>query len=105
MPYGAFVELFPGRDGLVHISELSEDPGRPRQPGRGRRQLGDEITVMVTDVAPNGKVSLSRRAALTGEMPEERPRPQRREFDRDRGGRRDDRGPRGPRRDSGSSFE
>ena len=51
--------------------------------------VGDEITVMVIDVAPNGKVSLSRRAALTGEMPEERPeRP-----------RRDDRGPRGPRPD------
>jgi polyribonucleotide nucleotidyltransferase len=26
MPYGAFVEILPGKDGLVHISELSEDP-------------------------------------------------------------------------------
>jgi polyribonucleotide nucleotidyltransferase len=31
--------------------------------------LGDEINVMVTDVDPSGKISLSRRAVLTGEMP------------------------------------
>ena len=69
--------------------------------------LGDEITVMVTEVAPNGKVSLSRRAALTGELPEPKPqgeRGPRREggFDRggDRGPRRDGGGEdRGPRRD------
>jgi polyribonucleotide nucleotidyltransferase len=62
---------------------------------------------MVIEVAPNGKVSLSRRAALTGIIPEDRPRPQRREFDRggDRGGRRDDRGGRGPRREERGSFE
>ncbi len=66
MPYGAFVELVPGKDGLVHISELAE--------GRVERvedvaDMGDEITVMVTDIDRNGKVSLSRRAILTGEMP------------------------------------
>ncbi len=96
MPYGAFVELVPGRDGLVHISELSEDPAIRVAKVEDLFQVGDEITVMVIDVAPNGKVSLSRRAAITGEMPEERPRPQRR--DGDRGPRRDggnrDRGPR-----------
>jgi polyribonucleotide nucleotidyltransferase len=90
-PYGAFVELFPGRDGLVHISELSEDPAIRVARVEDVINLGDEITVMVIDVAPNGKVSLSRRAALTGELPEERPERPRRE-----GG---DRGPRGPRRD------
>ncbi len=105
MPYGAFVELMPGRDGLVHISELSEDPAERVAKVEDMFQVGDEINVMVIDVAPNGKVSLSRRAALTGELPEERPRPPRREGDRDRGPRRDgDRGPRrdgdrGPRRD------
>ena len=58
--------------------------------------VGDEI-VMVTEVAPNGKVSLSRRAALTGQLPEPKPeRPPRRDDDRgDRGPRRDDRGFRG----------
>jgi polyribonucleotide nucleotidyltransferase len=86
MPYGAFVEIVPGKDGLVHISELSEDPAIRVNRVEDIVNVGDEITVMVTDVAPNGKVSLSRRAALTGELPEpkaERPR-------------RDDRGPRGP---------
>ncbi len=99
MPYGAFVELVPGRDGLVHISELSEDPAVRIAKVEDMFQVGDEIKVMVIDVAPNGKVSLSHRAALTGELPEERPRPPRREGgDRDRGPRRDD-GNRPPRRD------
>jgi polyribonucleotide nucleotidyltransferase len=93
-PYGAFVELFPGRDGLVHISELSEDPAIRVARVEDVVNLGDEITVMVIDVAPNGKVSLSRRAALTGELPEARPERPRRD---DRGPRPD--GPRGPRRD------
>jgi len=66
MPYGAFVELLPGKDGLVHISEMAE--------GRVERvedvaELGDTIEVMVTDIDRNGKVSLSRKAILTGQMP------------------------------------
>ncbi|MFN8676538.1 MAG: polyribonucleotide nucleotidyltransferase [Thermomicrobiales bacterium] len=97
MPYGAFVEILPGKDGLVHISELSEDPSIRVARVEDVINLGDEITVMVTEVAPNGKVSLSRRAALTGELPEAKPertdRPPRRDNDRDRGPRRDDRGP------------
>jgi polyribonucleotide nucleotidyltransferase len=112
MPYGAFVEILPGKDGLVHISELSEDPAIRVARVEDVINLGDEITVMVTEVAPNGKVSLSRRAAMTGELPEAKPertdRPPRRENDRDRGPRRDDRGP-APRgdRDAGPprSFE
>jgi polyribonucleotide nucleotidyltransferase len=93
MPYGAFVEILPGKDGLVHISELSEDPAIRVARVEDVINIGDDITVMVTDVAPNGKVSLSRRAALTGELPEPKPeRPPRR--DGDRGPRRDDRGPR-----------
>lgn len=97
MPYGAFVEILPGKDGLVHISELSEDPSIRVARVEDVLGVGDEITVMVTEVAPNGKVSLSRRAALTGELPEPKPeRPPRREGDRgDRGPRRDDRGYRG----------
>jgi polyribonucleotide nucleotidyltransferase len=88
MPYGAFVELLPGRDGLVHISELSDDPSVRVEKVEDVVNLGDQITVMVTEVAPSGKVSLSRRAAITGELPEPKPaRP------------RDDRGPRRPRPD------
>jgi polyribonucleotide nucleotidyltransferase len=108
MPYGAFVEIVPGRDGLVHISELSEDPAIRLNKVEDLFQVGDEITVMVIEVAPNGKVSLSRRAALTGVIPEDRPRPPRRDHDRgDRGdrGRRDDRGPRPPRREERGIFE
>lgn len=112
MPFGAFVELVPGRDGLVHISELSEDPAIRVNRVEDVVNLGDEITVMVTDVAPNGKISLSRRAAITGELPEPKAeRPPRRDGpggergprgfggDRDRGPRRDFDGDRGPRRD------
>ena len=97
MPYGAFVEILPGKDGLVHISELSEDPSIRIARVEDVLSVGDEITVMVTEVAPNGKVSLSRRAAMTGELPEPKPeRPPRRDGDRgDRGPRRDDRGFRG----------
>lgn len=98
MPYGAFVELVPGRDGLVHISELSEDPSIRVERVEDVVNLGDEITVMVTDVAPNGKVSLSRRAALTGEMPEPK---QDRRGPGGGGGDRGPRGPRGPREDRG----
>jgi polyribonucleotide nucleotidyltransferase len=55
--FGAFVNILPGRDGLVHISKL----------GRGKRvekvedvlDLGDEIEVRVDDIDPQGKVSLS----------------------------------------------
>ncbi len=55
--FGAFVNILPGRDGLVHISKL----------GRGRRvekvedvvDLGDEVEVRVDDIDPQGKVSLS----------------------------------------------
>jgi polyribonucleotide nucleotidyltransferase len=81
-PYGAFVELIPGRDGLVHISELSEDPSIRVARVEDVVNLGDEIKVMVTDVAPNGKVSLSRRAAITGEVPEQRPPAPRRDGNR-----------------------
>ncbi|MCY4068117.1 MAG: polyribonucleotide nucleotidyltransferase [Acidimicrobiaceae bacterium] len=54
--FGAFVNILPGRDGLVHISKL----------GGGRRidkvedvlELGEEMEVVVEDVDPNGKISL-----------------------------------------------
>jgi polyribonucleotide nucleotidyltransferase len=93
MPYGAFVELAPGRDGLVHISELSEDPSVRVSRVEEVLNVGDEVEVMVIDVAPNGKISLSRRAAITGELPEARP---------ERGPRPGGPGgDRGPRRDGG----
>ena len=99
--YGAFVQILPGKDGLVHISELSEDPDVRVNKVEDLFQLNDEITVMVTEVAPNGKVSLSRRAAITGELPPPKTndRGPRRDGGGDRGPRRDGGGDRGPRRD------
>ncbi|HEY3232864.1 MAG TPA: S1 RNA-binding domain-containing protein, partial [Roseiflexaceae bacterium] len=70
MPFGAFVNLIPGKDGMVHVSEL--DTQRVENV-EDVVKLGDEINVMVIAVEPGtGKVSLSRRAVLTGETPEER---------------------------------
>ena len=61
--FGAFVELLPGTDGLVHISQLS--------PERVERvedvvDLGDELLVMITDKDRDGKYRLSRKAVLAG---------------------------------------
>ena len=92
MPFGAFVEILPGKDGLVHISEISEDPNIRVDRVEDVLNIGDEIEVQVIEVAPNGKVSLSRRAALTGVLPD--PKPARPPRD-DRGPRRDDRRPSG----------
>lgn len=61
LDFGAFVQILPGKDGMVHISELSNE----RVPTvEDVVQLGDEITVMVKDVDPNGRIALSRRALL-----------------------------------------
>ncbi|MGC4190074.1 MAG: polyribonucleotide nucleotidyltransferase, partial [Thermomicrobiales bacterium] len=73
MPFGAFVEILPGKDGLVHISELSADPAVRVEKVEDVVNVGDEIEVVVIEVAPNGKVSLSRRAAITGVLPDPKP--------------------------------
>ncbi|MEY4031214.1 MAG: polyribonucleotide nucleotidyltransferase [Actinomycetota bacterium] len=105
--FGAFVNILPGRDGLVHISKL----------GKGKRinnvedvlELGQEIEVRVDDIDDKGKVSLTpvgegydgfdfSQADDGGERRERRDRDDRggRGGDRNRGGRdRDDRGGRG----------
>ena len=59
--FGAFVELTPGKDGMVHISELADY----RVPTvEDVVSVGEEITVIVLDVDPTGRVKLSRRALL-----------------------------------------
>ncbi|HWK80284.1 MAG TPA: polyribonucleotide nucleotidyltransferase [Thermomicrobiales bacterium] len=93
MPFGAFVEILPGKDGLVHISEFSADPAVRVERVEDVVSVGDEIEVVVIEVAPNGKVSLSRRAAITGVLPD--PKPERPRPSGDRGPRRDDRRPSG----------
>ncbi len=62
--FGAFVELIPGTDGLVHISQLSTERVEKVDDAV---KVGDEIMVMVTDVDKNNeKVRLSRQAVLEG---------------------------------------
>lgn len=61
--FGAFIELIPGTDGLVHISQLSTERV---QSVDDVLKLGDEIMVMVTGISPEGKIRLSRRAILEG---------------------------------------
>jgi len=66
--YGAFVEIMPGREGLVHISQLSD---HRIEKVEDEVALGDEIMVMLTDVTPDGKARLSRQAVLEGWTAEE----------------------------------
>jgi polyribonucleotide nucleotidyltransferase len=59
--FGAFVEIFPGTDGLVHISQICD---RRIKSVSDEIQEGDEIKVKVIDVDQQGKVKLSRKEAL-----------------------------------------
>ncbi|MDH4334203.1 MAG: S1 RNA-binding domain-containing protein, partial [Chloroflexota bacterium] len=65
MNFGAFVEILPGKEGLVHISQLADV--------RVARvedvvSIGDELMVVVTEVDRMGRVNLSRRAAMERHM-------------------------------------
>ena len=128
MPFGAFVQILPGKDGLVHISELADH----RVPSvESVVNIGDELEVVVTNVDRMGRIDLSARAVAEakaggpitagtdddggdGTPPPPRPprrdeRPQRgdrpRPRDRQDGGGREQRpspqGDRGPRRQVG----
>jgi polyribonucleotide nucleotidyltransferase len=66
--FGAFVEILPNLDGMVHISQLDSERVEKVE---DVVQLGDEISVMVTDIDPAGKIRLSRQAVLEGWTPEE----------------------------------
>jgi polyribonucleotide nucleotidyltransferase len=61
--FGAFIEILPGVDGMVHISQISVDHLNRVEDAL---QMGDEVLTMVTDVSGEGKVRLSRRAVLEG---------------------------------------
>ncbi|WP_455660731.1 polyribonucleotide nucleotidyltransferase [Pradoshia sp.] len=59
--FGCFVEIFKGKDGLVHISELAEERvGKVEDVVK----IGDEILVKVTEIDRQGRVNLSRKAVL-----------------------------------------
>ena len=90
MPYGCFVEILPGKDGLLHISEI--DWKRLETVEEAGIKEGDKIKVKLMEIDPKtGKYKLSHRVLM--EKPEgyvereRRPRPERGE----RRGRRDDR--------------
>ena len=88
MPYGCFVEILPGKDGLLHISEI--DWKRLATVEEAGIKEGDKLQVKLLDIDPKtGKYKLSRRCLL--EKPEGYVEPQRRP--------RADRGERRPRRD------
>jgi len=119
--FGAFVTFMPGKDGLVHVSEIKNERV---ENVRDILSEGQEVKVKLLEVDQRGKVRLSMRLVdqETGEeLPDTRPPREPREGgdrgprgdrgdrgrhgrdrgDRDRGPRRDDRGPRGPRDDRG----
>jgi len=128
--FGAFVTFMPGKDGLVHVSEIKNERV---ENVRDVLSEGQEVKVKLLEVDPRGKVRLSMRLVdqETGEeLPDTRPPREPREGgdrgprgdrhrgggrDRDRGGRgdrdrglrrdRDDRGPRGDRGDRGPRPE
>jgi polyribonucleotide nucleotidyltransferase len=85
MKFGAFVEILPGVEGMVHISEL--DVKRVNRVEDAVR-IGDEVEVKVIEIDEMGRINLSRRALLPGgDRPREaRPpregRPPRRRDDR-----------------------
>ena len=88
MPYGCFVEILPGKDGLLHISEI--DWKRLATVEEAGIKEGDKLQVKLLDIDPKtGKYKLSHRCLL--EKPEGYVEPQRRP--------RGDRGERRPRRD------
>lgn len=61
--FGAFVEITPGTDGMVHISQLSDHHVKSVE---DVVRVGDEILVMITNIDREGKIRLSRQAILEG---------------------------------------
>jgi polyribonucleotide nucleotidyltransferase len=96
--FGAFVEILPNMDGMVHISQLDSERVNKVE---DVVEMGDEISVMVTGIDDAGKIRLSRQAVLEGWTLEEaaehdrKGRPSGGRPGGDRGGRGGDRGGRG----------
>ena len=61
MDFGAFVEIFPGTDGLLHISQISE---RRLEKVTDELKEGDEVLVKVLEIDRQGKIRLSRKEAM-----------------------------------------
>jgi polyribonucleotide nucleotidyltransferase len=92
--YGAFVEILPGKEGLVHISRLAHERVEKTE---DVVKLGDEVPVKVINIDDRGRIDLSRRAAIPnekGQMVEDEPPRREDRRDRDRRGGNDRRPPR-----------
>ena len=66
--FGAFVEIMPGTDGMVHISQLDTERVEKVE---DVAQMGEDLTVMITNIDSSGKIRLSRQAVLEGWTVEE----------------------------------
>ena len=114
LEFGAFVEILPGKEGLLHVSEIAWEKTEKVE---DVLKVGDEVEVKLLEIdSKTGKMRLSRKALIEKPEgyvePERKPRgdrgprreernggPRRDDRRGDRGPRRDDRGPRGPRRE------
>ncbi|MCL2512527.1 MAG: S1 RNA-binding domain-containing protein, partial [Oscillospiraceae bacterium] len=84
MSFGAFVEIAPGKEGMVHVSQLDM---KRTEKVEDAVNVGDEIVVKVVEIDDQGRINLSRKAALMdiegipsdddGKPPKRRPPPQR----------------------------
>lgn len=61
MPFGAFVELLPGKDGLVHISKLANERVEKVE---DVVNIGDKIMVKVTEIDDKGRINLTRKGLI-----------------------------------------
>jgi polyribonucleotide nucleotidyltransferase len=100
LQFGAFVEILPGKDGLVHVSQLTDSDERIGKP-EDVIKLGDKLRVRVTEIDPQGRVNLTARG-LDQPFDPANPEPGRPARpggggSGDRGGRPDRGGDRGPR--------
>jgi polyribonucleotide nucleotidyltransferase len=64
IPIGAFVELFPGKDGMVHISQLSV---QRVQAVEDVVKVGDEVLVKVVDIDERGRINLTMKGVSDAE--------------------------------------
>src|SRR5690606_730622 len=71
MPFGAFVEIMPGKDGLLHISEIE---WRRLESMDGALKEGDVVKVKLLDIDKQGKLKLSRKVWLPRPPKEDKPK-------------------------------
>ena len=61
MNFGAFVEILPGKEGLIHISKIAKERIDKVE---DVLNVGDEVKVKVTEIDDQGRINLSRKALL-----------------------------------------